>query len=254
MLTCEFARYLEKMRRGRTWGDELTLRGICNSFGCHIHVVTSTEKNWYLEYEPDTVLTDKQVFLCVVESVPLLVCRMCSHTTLCTHRQAGMTHMYPPPHMTHMCSHTTLCTHRQAGMTHVSSSSYDTHVFSYDTGRTDKQIFLCFTSLSVTSSHHIIITHITVRTDKQVFLCYISPAHYNAISIAASQDGDGGAAEGGSGGGGSAVRATKRARGPERSRQDGGRGGGEGGRRRKMKLRSTRPRARLARERAPPRA
>ena len=108
MLTCEFARYLEKMRRGRTWGDELTLRGICNSFGCHIHVVTSTEKNWYLEYEPDTVLTDKQVFLCVVESVPLLVCRMCSHTTLCTHRQAGMTHMYPPPHMTHMCSHTTL--------------------------------------------------------------------------------------------------------------------------------------------------
>ena len=228
MLTCEFARYLEKMRRGRTWGDELTLRGICNSFGCHIHVVTSTEKNWYLEYEPDTVLTDKQVFLCVVESVPLLVCRMCSHTTLCTHRQAGMTH--------------------------VSSSSYDTHVFSYDTGRTDKQIFLCFTSLSVTSSHHIIITHITVRTDKQVFLCYISPAHYNAISIAASQDGDGGAAEGGSGGGGIAVRATKRARGPERSRQDGGRGGGEGGRRRKMKLRSTRPRARLARERAPPRA
>jgi hypothetical protein len=137
--------------------------------------------------------------------------------------------MYPPPHMTHKCSHTTLCTHRQAGMTHVSSSSYDTHVFSYDTGRTDKQIFLCFTSLSVTSSHHIIITHITVRTDKQVFLCYISPAHYNAISIAASQDGDGGAAEGGSGGGGSAVRATKRARGPERSRQDGGRGGGGGG-------------------------
>jgi hypothetical protein len=76
VLTCEFARYLEKMRRGRTWGDELTLRGICNSFGCHIHVVTSTEKNWYLEYEPDTVLTDKQVFLCFVECVPLLVCRM----------------------------------------------------------------------------------------------------------------------------------------------------------------------------------
>jgi hypothetical protein len=66
----------------------------------------------------------------------------------------------------------------------------------------------------------------TVRTDKQVFLCYISPAHYNAISIAASQDGGGGAAAGGVG---SAARATKRARSPERVRQDGGSGAGEGG-------------------------
>jgi hypothetical protein len=126
VLTCEFARYLEKMRRGRTWGDELTLRGICNSFGCHIHVVTSTEKNWYLEYEPDTVLTDKQVFLCFVECVPLLVCRMCSHATL-----------YAPA---------------SRYDTHVSSSSYDTHVISCYTLRTDKQVFLCFTSLS---HHHI---------------------------------------------------------------------------------------------------
>jgi hypothetical protein len=38
------------MRRGRTWGDELTLRAICNFFGCHIHVVTSQEHNWYLRW------------------------------------------------------------------------------------------------------------------------------------------------------------------------------------------------------------
>ena len=62
----EFRRYLQKMRRGRTWGDELTLRGICNSLGCHIHVVTSTEKNWYLKYDPDTEHTNKQVFLCYI--------------------------------------------------------------------------------------------------------------------------------------------------------------------------------------------
>jgi len=203
MLTCEFARYLEKMRRGRTWGDELTLRGICNSFGCHIHVVTSTEKNWYLEYEPDTVLTDKQVFLCVVESVPLLVCRMCSHTTLCTHRQAGMTHMYPPPHMTHKCSHTTLCTHRPAGMTHTYPPPHMTHMCSHTTlvAPTSRSFF----ALHLCQSHHHItsssLTSRYARTSRSFYAT--SPPHTTTPSASLPlRTGTGARRKGGAGAGG----------------------------------------------------
>lgn len=62
----EFSKYLERMRRCSTWGDELTLRGICNCFGCHIHVVTSQEHNWYLKYTPDKMQTRKHVFLAYI--------------------------------------------------------------------------------------------------------------------------------------------------------------------------------------------
>ena len=61
-----FDRYLTRMRRDRTWGDELTLRGICNCFGCHIHVVTSLEHNWYLKYSPVRARTQKHVFLAYI--------------------------------------------------------------------------------------------------------------------------------------------------------------------------------------------
>ena len=61
-----FDRYLTRMRRDRTWGDELTLRGICNCFGCHIHVVTSLEHNWYLKYSPVHARTQKHVFLAYI--------------------------------------------------------------------------------------------------------------------------------------------------------------------------------------------
>ena len=43
--------------------DELTLRAISDSFGAHVHVVTSHERNWYLKYLPDTPKTSKHVFL-----------------------------------------------------------------------------------------------------------------------------------------------------------------------------------------------
>ena len=49
----QFDSYLVRMKRGRTWGDELTLRAICNCFSCHIHVVTSEQHHWYLRYAPD---------------------------------------------------------------------------------------------------------------------------------------------------------------------------------------------------------
>ena len=64
-----FDRYLQKMERDRSWGDELTLRAICSAFGATIHVVTSTEHNWYLKYTPDEPLTQKQAFLAYVAPV-----------------------------------------------------------------------------------------------------------------------------------------------------------------------------------------
>jgi hypothetical protein len=47
--------YIESQSKTRTWGDELTLKAISEAYRLVVHVVTSTEKNWYLKYEPDTV-------------------------------------------------------------------------------------------------------------------------------------------------------------------------------------------------------
>ena len=58
-----FDRYLTKMARSREWGDELTLRAICNALGVAIHVITSTSENWYLKYTPDEQQSAKQIFL-----------------------------------------------------------------------------------------------------------------------------------------------------------------------------------------------
>ena len=45
----EWQSYLSGMSQSRTWGDELTLRAIADAYGVHIHVITSTTDNWYLE-------------------------------------------------------------------------------------------------------------------------------------------------------------------------------------------------------------
>jgi hypothetical protein len=50
----DFKKYLEDMARNFTWGDELTLRAICEVFGVHIHILTSNKDNCYLTYEPAT--------------------------------------------------------------------------------------------------------------------------------------------------------------------------------------------------------
>lgn len=40
------------MTKLRTWGDELTLRGACDCYGCVVHVVTTEHENWLLNYVP----------------------------------------------------------------------------------------------------------------------------------------------------------------------------------------------------------
>ena len=49
----EMVRYLAAMGRDRTWGDELTLRAVCDSFGVVLYIVQSTQENWLLTYEPE---------------------------------------------------------------------------------------------------------------------------------------------------------------------------------------------------------
>ena len=65
----EFDAYLKKMGRARAWGDELTLRAICNAFGATLHVTTSQEGSWYLKYEPEERKAGRSVFLAYVSPV-----------------------------------------------------------------------------------------------------------------------------------------------------------------------------------------
>eukprot|EP00759_Apiculatamorpha_spiralis_P005321 PhF_6_TR13225/c0_g1_i1/m.20914 len=44
--------YIDEMRTPKTWGDELTLKMICEGLGVTIHVVSSTGSNYYHKYVP----------------------------------------------------------------------------------------------------------------------------------------------------------------------------------------------------------
>ena len=44
--------YLKTMGKARTWGDELTIKACAEKFNLQIHVITSNESNYYIEYIP----------------------------------------------------------------------------------------------------------------------------------------------------------------------------------------------------------
>mmetsp|Transcript_264 Transcript_264/g.612 ORF Transcript_264/g.612 Transcript_264/m.612 type:complete len:304 (+) Transcript_264:79-990(+) len=48
----DFDDYVKAMSLEGCWGDELTLRAACESYGVVMHVVTSDETNWHLIYNP----------------------------------------------------------------------------------------------------------------------------------------------------------------------------------------------------------
>merc|ERR1719329_456852 len=50
--TEEFEEYLYTMSADMTWGDEITLKVAADTFQVRIHVVTTTQENWHLTYEP----------------------------------------------------------------------------------------------------------------------------------------------------------------------------------------------------------
>ena len=56
---CEFVgdlrawdKYIRSMSRPRTWGDQLTLRAVCDAFGVVIHLITTEQEHWHEVYQP----------------------------------------------------------------------------------------------------------------------------------------------------------------------------------------------------------
>lgn len=62
-----WAYYLKEMACFSTWGDELTLRAICDSYGFVFNVVTSEQHNWLMRYTPQVLQkydgSPKEIFL-----------------------------------------------------------------------------------------------------------------------------------------------------------------------------------------------
>lgn len=66
----EFEAYAHDMAHSKTWGDELTLRAVADALRCTVHVVTSNEANWYLQYTPaNDQPVQKHLFLTYVAPV-----------------------------------------------------------------------------------------------------------------------------------------------------------------------------------------
>eukprot|EP00746_Dinoflagellata_sp_MGD_P058207 gnl/MRDRNA2_/MRDRNA2_249568_c0_seq1.p1 gnl/MRDRNA2_/MRDRNA2_249568_c0~~gnl/MRDRNA2_/MRDRNA2_249568_c0_seq1.p1 ORF type:complete len:280 (-),score=45.98 gnl/MRDRNA2_/MRDRNA2_249568_c0_seq1:62-775(-) len=67
----EWSEYLETMAKPRTWGDEMSLRAAAEAFAVTIHVLTSSEENWLLEYSPkaDSDKGAREVFLTYVAPI-----------------------------------------------------------------------------------------------------------------------------------------------------------------------------------------
>eukprot|EP00440_Ansanella_granifera_P011964 gb/GFBE01013001.1/.p1 GENE.gb/GFBE01013001.1/~~gb/GFBE01013001.1/.p1 ORF type:complete len:312 (+),score=69.57 gb/GFBE01013001.1/:1-936(+) len=67
----EFAAYVEDMAKPAVWGDELVLRAIADAYGATVHVITSSEDNWYLVYKPqlERTLATRHLFLSYVAPV-----------------------------------------------------------------------------------------------------------------------------------------------------------------------------------------
>ncbi|KAK9791363.1 hypothetical protein WJX73_009217 [Symbiochloris irregularis] len=61
--------YLDSMSRTGTWGDELTLRAICDSYGIIVNVLTSDQHNWFMRYKPREMKLLKEVFLTYIAPV-----------------------------------------------------------------------------------------------------------------------------------------------------------------------------------------
>mmetsp|Transcript_71445 Transcript_71445/g.190492 ORF Transcript_71445/g.190492 Transcript_71445/m.190492 type:complete len:375 (+) Transcript_71445:37-1161(+) len=62
----EWRQYLEKMKADSFWGDELSLRSAADAYNIIVHVITTEEENWLLQYHPkasDGVVQQRAVFL-----------------------------------------------------------------------------------------------------------------------------------------------------------------------------------------------
>ena len=68
----DFRQYVRSMSQNGCWGDELTLRAVCETYGIVINVVTSDATNWFLRYIPEhnrMMITNREVFLSYIAPV-----------------------------------------------------------------------------------------------------------------------------------------------------------------------------------------
>lgn len=65
----DFDSYVRGMARACTWGDELTLRAVCDAYGVIINVVTSDVANWWLTYKPAELKNPRELFLTYVAPI-----------------------------------------------------------------------------------------------------------------------------------------------------------------------------------------
>lgn len=61
--------YIRSMGLSGTWGDEITLKAVADVFGITVHVLTSNDSFWNLEYKPEKQLVDRHVFLSYISPV-----------------------------------------------------------------------------------------------------------------------------------------------------------------------------------------
>ena len=61
MFTEDLDSYLGGMATDCTWGDELTLAAVVETYGCVAHLITSTESNWYIVYRPEDLVQTGRV-------------------------------------------------------------------------------------------------------------------------------------------------------------------------------------------------
>lgn len=66
----DFDRYCYEMSRPGVWGDELTLRAVCESYGIVINVLTSEAENWFLRYIPSSSQQQQNGFSTTTSSQP----------------------------------------------------------------------------------------------------------------------------------------------------------------------------------------
>ena len=65
----DFKSYVRSMARDGEWGDELTLRAACETYGVVINVVTSDSENWFMRYLPEHTVVQREVFLSYIAPV-----------------------------------------------------------------------------------------------------------------------------------------------------------------------------------------
>lgn len=65
----EWSVYLREMGRDGTWGDELTLRALCEALAVVVNVISSDRDHWFLRYIPRSARPRHECFLTYVAPI-----------------------------------------------------------------------------------------------------------------------------------------------------------------------------------------